>query len=277
MRNALSIDLEDWFCAHNVGIALGDWDKQELRVAGNARRILDLLDKHQAHATFFVLGWIAERVPDLVGEIERRGHEIATHGYSHTLLTELTPAAFERDLHRALDVTRAIVTQPILGFRAPSFTVTAETLWALDVLARQGIEYDSSVFPVSYHPDYGIANAQLGIHRLGAVTEVPMSVVPLLGKNIPCSGGGYFRVFPYALTRFLLKQCNRQGRPVIFYLHPWEIDPGQPRVAMSFGKRVRHYTNLDKALTRLDHLLSDFAFAPIRDVLRDARQRGEEI
>ncbi len=271
MQNALSIDLEDWFCAHNAGIAFGDWDKQELRVAGNTRRILDVLDKHRTYATFFVLGWIAERVPELVREIEIRGHEIATHGYSHTLLTETTPEAFEADLCRALDVTRAIVKQPVLGFRAPSFTVTTKTLWALDVLARHEIVYDSSIVPLSYHPDYGMAEAQLGIHRLGPVTEVPMSVVPLLGKNIPCSGGGYFRVFPYTLTRFLLQQCNRLGRPVIFYLHPWEIDPGQPRVTMPFGKRVRHYTNLDKALERLDHLLRDFAFVPIRDVLNHGK------
>lgn len=267
MLNALSIDLEDWFCAHNAAVAFEDWGKQELRVVANTHRILDLLDKRRTRATFFVLGWIAERVPELVREIDGRGHEIATHGYSHTLLTEMTPEAFEADLCRALAVTRPLVKQPLRGFRAPSFTVTAKTLWALDILARQDIVYDSSVFPLSYHPDYGIANATLSIHRLGPILEVPMSVVPLFGKNIPCSGGGYFRVFPYAMTRFLLRQCNAQERPVIFYLHPWEIDPGQPRVPMSFVKRVRHYSNLAKTLARLERLLGEFEFGPIKTLV----------
>jgi polysaccharide deacetylase family protein (PEP-CTERM system associated) len=267
MKNALSIDLEDWFCAHNLGIRIQDWQSCELRVSPNTMRILDLLDQHQTRATFFVLGWIAERVPELVQEIERRGHEIATHGYSHTLLTETTPAEFEADLCRALEVTRRLVKQPILGFRAPSFTIINKTLWALDVLARNGIKYDSSVFPVRFHPDYGIPDAALSIHRIGAMTEVPMSVARVLGRNIPCCGGGYFRVFPYTVTRWLMRQCHREGRPVVFYVHPWEVDPGQPRVRLSFSKSFRHYMNLNRTLARLDRLLNDFEFAPLQEVL----------
>ncbi len=267
MKNALSIDLEDWFCAHNLGIRIEDWENRELRVVPNARRILDLLEQHHVHVTFFVLGWIAERVPDLIQEIERRGHEIATHGYSHTLLTETRPEEFEVDLCRALEVTRALVDQPILGYRAPSFTVTGKTLWALEILARNGIKYDSSVFPVRFHPDYGIPDAALSIHRMGTITEVPMSVARVLGRNVPCCGGGYFRIFPYTATRWLMRRCNHEGRPVIFYVHPWEIDPGQPRMQLSFSKSFRHYMNLDKTLVRLDHLLDDFEFGPVREVL----------
>jgi polysaccharide deacetylase family protein (PEP-CTERM system associated) len=267
MKNALSIDLEDWFCAYNLRIAMDEWDRRDLRVVPNTHRILDLFDRHSVQATFFVLGWIAERVPGLVQEIEERGHEVATHGYSHTLLTEMTPAEFEADLCRALEITRRLVTQPILGFRAPSFTITNKTLWAIDILARNGIKYDSSIFPIGLHPEYGMRDAPLGIHRIGAIAEVPMSVARLAGRNIPCSGGGYFRVFPYAITRFLLRQCNREGRPAVFYLHPWEVDPGQPRMQLSFSKSLRHYMNLDKTLARLDHLLDDFEFGPVQEVL----------
>ncbi len=267
MLNALSIDLEDWFCAYNLRIPVTEWDTRELRVVPNTRRMLDLLEKHETRATFFVLGWMAEKVPDLVREIEARGHEVGTHGYSHTVLTAMTPESFELDLCRALEATRACVRQPILGFRAPSFTVTRRTLWALDILARHGLAYDSSIFPISNHPDYGIPDAPLGIHQRGPITEVPMSVARVLGRNLPCSGGGYFRVFPYRLTHFLLGRVNREGRPAVFYVHPWEVDPGQPRVPMSPARKFRHYYNLDKTLARLDHLLSDFQFAPIRQLL----------
>lgn len=267
MLNALSIDLEDWFCAYNLGIDTPEWGKCELRVVGNTRRILDLLQRHDTRATFFVLGWVARRVPELIGEIEKQGHEIATHGYSHTPLTKMTPETFETDLREALEVTRACVTQPILGFRAPSFTLTTQTLWAFDVLIRHGVKYDSSIFPIRHHPDYGIPDARLTIHERGGLTEVPMSVAEILGQRLPCSGGGYFRLAPYVVTKFLMKTCNRQGRPVIFYLHPWETDADQPRVKMSLLKTFRHYVNLDKTMTRMERLLKDFQFIPIREML----------
>ncbi len=269
MRNAISIDLEDWFCAYNLRIPVSEWDHQELRVAQNTHRILELLAKHQTTATFFVLGWMAERVPELVREIEAAGHEIATHGYSHTVLTEMTSEAFEQDLVKALEATRACVQQEILGYRAPSFTITNKTRWAIDILGRHGIRYDSSVFPLSYHPDYGIPNASLAIHQLGCLTEVPMSCAEIFGRRVPCSGGGYFRIYPYAVTRFLLRKCNAQGRPIIFYLHPWELDPGQPRQKLSWSKALRHYRNLDKTAERFDRLLGEFEFTSIRGVLAD--------
>ena len=270
MKNAMSIDLEDWFCVHNMeqAISRSDWDACEMRVTENTRSILELLARHKTEATFFVLGWVAERVPDLVREIASHGHEIATHGYSHTLLTDMTPESFEEDLKRAIHVTRNCVDQEIIGFRAPSFTVTNKTLWAVDVLTRNGIKYDSSVFPVGFHPDYGMPNASLAVYRHNdSLVEVPLSCAEFMGKRIPCSGGGYFRIFPYAITRRLLKLCNEQGRPAIFYLHPWELDPRQPRVKLPLLKKFRHYYNLNKTLARLDRLLGDFEFTSVRKVI----------
>ncbi len=244
-----------------------DWARQELRVIENTKRVLALLEKHNTKATFFVLGWIAERIPTMIREIEQKGHEIATHGYSHMVLTELTPGTFEADLEKALSVTHACIRQPILGYRAPSFTITKKTMWALHILKKYGVKYDSSVFPISFHPDYGIPESPLSIHPLGDLTEIPLSVAEVFGRRVPCSGGGYFRMFPYLLSTFLMRRCNQQGRPVIFYLHPWETDPGQPRVKMSLSKKFRHYYNLGKTGLRLDKLLSEFRFVPIKEIL----------
>jgi polysaccharide deacetylase family protein (PEP-CTERM system associated) len=270
MINALSIDLEDWFHVHNMSqiIRREDWERCELRVVENTRRLLDLLTRYHTRATFFVLGWVAERVPDLIGEIERHGHEIASHGYSHTLLTQMTPESFETDLHKALHITRLIARQDVIGFRAPSFTITNKTLWALDILTRHGIRYDSSVFPIGFHPDYGMATAPLHIYNISPLLiEFPLSCASILGKRIPCSGGGYFRIFPYALTRRLIHYCNKRNHPIVFYLHPWEIDPAQPRKKLPWLKQFRHYYNLDKTFNRLERLLNDFRFTSIREVL----------
>jgi polysaccharide deacetylase family protein (PEP-CTERM system associated) len=270
MKNALSIDLEDWFCANNLCnvIPKEKWDEQELRVVHNTKRLLDLFEKYNIKATFFVLGWIAERVPYLITQIEELGHEIATHGYSHSLITEVTPELFDKDIEKALAVTQSCVKQKIRGFRAPSFTITENTMWAIDILYKHGIEYDSSVFPVGFHPDYGISDAPLVVYKINEnMLEVPLSIVELLGKRIPCSGGGYFRLFPYYITKYLMKKCNKAGRPVIFYLHPWEIDPEQPRLKLPFLKKTRHYNNLKKTYSRLEKLLSDFEFVPIKEII----------
>ncbi len=269
MINALTVDLEEWFCGHilNKAVKKNEWNNQELRVVEDTRRMLRLFSRHDTEATFFVLGWLAERSPELIKEIADHGHEIATHGYWHTSLTEMTPASFEQDLKKALDVTRRCVKQEILGFRAPSFTITTKTLWALQILKDNGIRYDSSIFPLSLHPDYGIGNAPLAIHKLNdTLIEVPLSCVEILGKRIPC-GGGYFRLYPYGLTKALLKRCNRQGRPAVFYLHPWELDPAQPRVKLGPINTLRHYYNLDKTAERVDRLLTDFRFTSIRKLL----------
>jgi len=268
MKNIFSVDLEDWFCAYNLRINFKDWDKQEIRVVQNTRKILRILAAYNTKATFFVLGWIAEKFPELIKEVETEGHEIATHGYSHTLLTEMTPEEFEKDLIKAIDATGSVVNKPIIGFRAPSFTVTRKTLWALQILNDHRIKYDSSVFPVGFHPDYGIGNSDLNIHQLNGITEVPLSVVEILGKRIPCSGGGYFRIFPYAVTKNLIERCNKQGRAVIFYIHPWELDPEQPRLNLPATKKFRHYFNLEKTEKRLGKLLSQFKFQTVREALQ---------
>jgi polysaccharide deacetylase family protein (PEP-CTERM system associated) len=270
VNNAISIDLEDWFCVYNLShlIKIEEWDEKELRVVNNTERLLNLFDKYDTKATFFILGWIAEKVPELITLIEDRGHEIASHGYSHSLITQVTPVFFNNDIKKALNVTRKCVKQNIIGFRAPSFTITKNTLWAIDILAQNGIEYDSSVFPVGFHPEYGISDAPLNVYKISdEITEVPLSVVEIMGKRIPCSGGGYFRQLPYSLTKYLMKKCNKMGRPVIFYLHPWEIDPQQPRVKLPFLKSIRHYNNLNKTYGRLEKLLNDFKFIPIKEII----------
>lgn len=271
MKNVMSVDVEDWFCVHNLSglIAYSEWDRCESRVERATLRLLDLFGRAGVEATFFVLGWVAERFPDLVREIERRGHEVASHGYSHRLLTFMRPDEFRADLLRSLEVLARVASRPVRGFRAPSFSITKKTLWAADILRESGIGYDSSVFPVGLHPDYGIPDASLRPYELtGGLTELPMGVAEVLGRRIPCCGGGYFRLFPYRVTRWLMRQCNADGRVVMFYLHPWEIDPGQPRVAgLPWSKRFRHYNNLEVAEERLERLVSDFSFTSASTLL----------
>lgn len=270
--NVMSIDVEDWFSVENMRgfIAREDWDKLESRVERNIARLLDLFAARQIEATFFVLGWIAERHPDMVREIARRGHEVATHGYSHNMLTRMTPEEFDADLARSLEMLARAGVSRVLGFRAPTFSVTRKTLWAVDVLKSRGLAYDSSVFPIGIHPDYGIADAPLTPHQYpNGIWELPMSCAEIFGKRIPCSGGGYFRLFPYPVMRALLRRTNTQGRSVVFYLHPWEIDPEQPRVdALPRMKRFRHYNNLERTYARLERLLRDFRFTSARRLLR---------
>ena len=273
MRNVMSIDLEDWFCVYNLSriIPYADWDRCESRVERNTSRLLALFARHKVQATFFVLGWVADRFPDLIREIERAGHEIGSHGYAHRLLTYMTPEEIRVDLMRSLEVLSRTAAQPVLGFRAPSFSLTAQTLWAVSILQEAGLRYDSSVFPVGFHPDYGMVDADLEPHPLAdGLTELPMGVVEVLGRRVPCSGGGYFRLFPYELTRRLMRRCNAQGRSVMFYLHPWELDPDQPRVpGMSWSTRFRHYNNLERTEERLERLLGDFSFTSARVLLAE--------
>lgn len=270
IRNILSIDVEDYFCVHNFShcVRREEWDSIPLRLEAPVNSLLDLFRRKGIEATFFVLGWVAERVPRLIASIEDAGHEIATHGYSHKLLTEMTPQEFEADLKRSLEILRGCVKQEIRGFRAPSFTITGKTMWAVPILEKYGIAYDSSVFPIRYHPDYGMARSPLTAHKIGEqLTEIPLSCVEILGVRVPCSGGGYFRVLPYAVTKALFNTCNRSGRPVVFYLHPWEVDPGQPRYPLTFINRFRHYRNLDKTLARMERLLDDFTFTSFRKAM----------
>jgi polysaccharide deacetylase family protein (PEP-CTERM system associated) len=274
MRNAFSVDVEDWYQVSDFEavVEFSDWDRHESRVVRNTERVLTLLDEHAVKGTFFVLTWNAERHPELVRRIADTGHEIASHGYRHRLIYEQNPAEFRDDIMRSKKILEDLTGQPVCGYRAPSFSLTARSLWALDVLLECGMRYDSSIFPVSDRL-YGIPNARRfpfviradGDRRL---VEFPMSTARAAGRNWPLGGGAYLRLFPYAYMRWGIRRVNREGQPALVYMHPWEIDPGQPRIKTA-GKRgiSTHYINLHRTEGRLRRLLRDFAFAPVRDVL----------
>jgi polysaccharide deacetylase family protein (PEP-CTERM system associated) len=271
--NALTIDVEDYFqvSAFDGVVPRHQWDRLESRVCANTNRLLKILDDCGVRGTFFVLGWVGERFPHLVREIAALGHEVASHGYAHRLVYDQTPAAFREDVRRAKGLLEATASAPVLGFRAPSYSITARSLWALDILIEEGYTYDTSIFPI-HHDRYGIplsARHPYWIHRrVGSILEIPGSTVRWQGLNLPCGGGGYFRLFPYAWTRWGIGRLNRhEGRPAVFYLHPWEIDPDQPRLESSTLSGLRHYGNLDKTEGRLRQLLSEFAFGPISSTL----------
>lgn len=266
--NYLTIDVEDYFqvSAFEDVINVNSWEGYASRVENNVGLLLALLAEHDVSATFFVVGWIAEKYPALVKQIAAAGHDIACHSYLHRKVYDLTPQQFREDTARAKDILEEISGAPVVGYRAPSYSITKKSLWAFEILAELGFLYDSSVFPI-VHDVYGMPDAprfRYDLKEYGLV-EYPISTVRLLGRNVPVSGGGYFRLFPYWLTRYGLSKINRDDKqPFIFYLHPWEVDPEQPRVAGAGAlSRFRHYNNLDKTRQRLRRLLRDFAFAPL--------------
>lgn len=274
LPNALTVDVEDYFhvSALAPSIERSSWASRESRVVGNTKRLLDLFDQFGAKGTFFVLGWVAEHYPQLVSDIAARGHEIACHGLSHRLVYEQSPDEFREETRRAKKLLEDITGASVLGYRAASYSIVRSSLWALDTLAELGFAFDSSIFPVR-HDRYGIPDAERAPHRLStpggrAIVEWPLSTANVAGFRLPVSGGGYFRLLPYWLTRWGLASINRsESQPFIFYLHPWEIDPQQPRVAASLLSRFRHYTNLDKCEARLQRLLGEFDFGTVRDSL----------
>ncbi len=275
MRNALTIDVEDYFQVAALAevIRPEDWNRHELRVERNTHRLLDLFDEAGGvKGTFFVLGWVAEACPALVREIASRGHEIASHGYSHQLVYNQTPDVFREETHRSRAVLEDQAQRPIIGYRAASYSITRDSLWALDILTEQGFVWDSSIFPVR-HDHYGIPDADRWPHRLKApngreLIEFPLTTLRIGPLNLPIAGGGYFRLYPYAFSRAGLARVNNSdGRPFIFYLHPWEVDPDQPRINASWKSRFRHYNNLDKCEARLRRLLRDFDFDTVGNVL----------
>lgn len=278
MENALSFDVEDYFHAQAFAgvVRLEEWPSLEARVMTNTHRLLDLLDEFQVTATFFVLGWVAERHLSLVREIHERGHEVGCHGYAHRLIYTMTPAEFFEDTARARGVIEDATGAPILGYRAPTFSLVRESLWALEILYGLDFRYDSSIFPV-VHDRYGIPDAPRFPHLIplpgGAeMAEFPLTTLRVLGQRLPVAGGGYFRLAPYALLRAALRHINRaEGQPAIVYLHPWELDPGQPRLPVGPLTRFRHYVNLGTTHAKLRRLLADFRFAPANQVLRQAR------
>jgi polysaccharide deacetylase family protein (PEP-CTERM system associated) len=271
--NAMTVDVEDYYhvSAFKDAIAPGDWDGMESRVEANTRYLLDTFDERGIKATFFVLGWVAERHPDIVREIVDGGHELACHGYSHQLIYTQTPERFREETLRAKGILEDLGQVPVRGYRAASYSITRKSEWALDILLEAGFTYDSSIFPVR-HDNYGIPDADVVPHRIRTdaqgLVEFPLSTKTVGGWRIPIAGGGYFRLFPYGFTRWALDSINRSEElPFIFYLHPWEIDPDQPRIQAKWFSRFRHYNNLDRCRGRLNQLLDDFEFAPVSAVL----------
>jgi polysaccharide deacetylase family protein (PEP-CTERM system associated) len=272
--NAFSVDVEDYFQVSALASAIprDSWCSRELRVERNTGVLLDLLAERNLHGTFFVLGWIADRCPALVKRIAAAGHEVASHGYSHQLIYNQAPDEFREETTRSKHLLEDLISAPVIGYRAASFSITRQSLWALDVLIDLGFQYDSSVFPI-HHDRYGIPDALPEPHAIRApsgrtLAEFPMSAATFFGVKVPVSGGGYFRIFPYWLIRSGLKQINeQQQRPFTFYLHPWEVDPEQPRVKVGAVSRFRHYTNLDRCEPRLRRLLGEFEFSTMREVL----------
>jgi polysaccharide deacetylase family protein (PEP-CTERM system associated) len=272
--NAFTVDVEDYFqvTAFEQHIARDHWGRWESRVVANTHRILKLLDCRGVKATFFVLGWVGERYPQLVRDIHSCGHEIGSHGYWHRLIYQQTPEEFRADLRKSRDVLQDTIGASVTAHRAASFSITEKSRWALEVLAEEGFTADSSVFPI-HHDRYGIPGAEPRLHRLttaaGTLWEFPPSVARIAGLNVPVSGGGYFRLYPFWLTLRLLRCINlRERQPFVFYVHPWELDPEQPRIrAASRRSRFRHYVNLGRNEQKLDWLLRHFRFGRLCDVI----------
>lgn len=269
--NAMTVDVEDYFqvSAFEPYVDRRGWERRPCRVERNTERVLALFDRHGVRGTFFTLAWVAERYPRLIRRIVDAGHELASHGCVHQRVTALSPPEFREDVRRSkaiLEETGGVVVQ---GYRAPSYSIGAANLWALDLLQEEGYRYSSSVYPIR-HDHYGMPQAPQAPFRPrnGGLLEVPIATLSLVGRRLPCGGGGYFRLFPYTLSRWMWRRMNRnEGRAGVFYFHPWEIDPAQPRVAgLSLKTRFRHYLNLSRMEGRLDSLLKDFSWGRMDEV-----------
>lgn len=275
ITNVLTIDVEDYFhvAALSKSITSSDWDSQDCRVENNTYHLLDLFEQYSATVTFFVLGWVAERYPHLVKEIDKRGHEVASHGYGHQLIYSQTPEEFKQETISSKQLLEDLTGKVVNGYRAASYSITKKSLWALDILAEAGFTYDSSIFPV-YHDNYGIPDSPRFPHVLKSpkghsLVEYPLSTYRFLGQSIPVAGGGYFRLYPYWLSRLFYKSLNKKNNPFVFYVHPWEIDPDQPRVKASWFSEFRHYNNLDICEARLRKLLTEFKFISMQSKLTE--------
>jgi polysaccharide deacetylase family protein (PEP-CTERM system associated) len=266
--NALTVDLEDWYQGTRVDVE--QWPRFEDRIESSTLRLLELFQAADVRATFFVLGYVAERHPDLVRAIDSFGHEIATHGYQHKLFYECTPDELRADIARSIEILEAITVRPIIGHRAPFFSVTQASWWALEILAELGLRYDSSIFPIR-HWRCGIPDATRSPHPIqtarGTVIEFPPSTGRVLGMNIPFGGGAYLRAWPYPLTRMGVRRLNERGWPAVAYIHPWELDPARPHIRTDRSIAIAQRLNRASAGPRLAALLSDFEFGPMRELL----------
>ena len=282
--NAMTVDVEDYYhvSAFDRVVHRDQWQALESRVCRNTDRLLEIFAEFGVRATFFVLGWVAERFPGLMKRIADEDHEVASHGFDHRLVYESTPEQFRQDVRRAKTILEAITGRPVLGYRAPSYSITRASLWALDVLLEEGYTYDASVYPI-HHDRYGIPDASRHAHWIarpgGRIWEVPGSTVRYAGANFPIGGGGYFRFLPYRLLRWGIRRLNgKERRPAVFYVHPWEIDPGQPRLNAPLLTRMRHYHNLANTEDRLRRLLGEFAFGSLQQtVLHESLLRGASV
>jgi len=274
MKNVFTIDVEDYYQVEAFArvVAKSSWGSYVSRVENNTRILLDLLDRHTVKGTFFILGWVASRHPELIREIANRGHEIASHGMSHTLVYSQSREVFRSETRDSKALLEDICQQKVIGYRAATYSITRKSLWALDILCEEGFQYDSSIFPMR-HDRYGIpdANPLPGLVKTPEgrqIVEFPISVFQYKKLKLPVAGGGYFRLFPYPMTKWGLARINRAGNEFVFYLHPWEVDPDQPRIAQaSITSRFRHYLNLSRCQTRLEQLLGDFKFGTMQEVL----------
>jgi len=275
-RHALSFDVEEHFqvAAFWSVARRREWDQLVSRVERNTAKIADLLSAHSTKATFFVLGWVAERHPDLVKDLAQQGHEIASHGYGHELVHTQTPTQFREDVRRSKQILEDLICRQVMGYRAPSFSITSQTEWAIPVLIEEGYRYDSSIYN-RFRSSQGSTVTRAGTYQLkteaGTIWEVSPSTMNACGLQLPVAGGGYFRLFPYAASKMFLKNLEKQGSQLVMYLHPWEIDPEQPRMDGPVLSKIRHYLNLGKTEQRLRWLLKDFSFGPITEVIRPIR------
>jgi polysaccharide deacetylase family protein (PEP-CTERM system associated) len=266
------VDVEDYFqvSAFEGSVTRNTWGLRESRVCRNTERLLELFAATKVRATFFVLGWVAEQFPALVRRIVLEGHELASHGYEHRLVYSQTAQEFRQDLRRARIALEQAGGCPVVGYRAPSFSIVRHSMWALDVLIEEGYVYDASIYPIR-HDRYGVPDWDREVHSIerpgGRIWELPGSTLRVAGTNLPIGGGGYFRLLPYGWTRYGIGRLNAAGQPAVFYLHPWEIDPGQPRIPAGRLSVLRHYRNLSQTEPRLRRLLGEFCFGTVSDVL----------
>jgi polysaccharide deacetylase family protein (PEP-CTERM system associated) len=280
----LSVDVEDYFMAEAFAgsVHRSSWEQWPSRVDANTRRVLDLLEKHNVQGTFFFVGWVAERFPALVREVHSRGHELACHSYWHRVVYSLTPEGFREDTRAAVRAIEDAAGVKVHGYRAPSWSITKTCLWALDILGEEGFTYDSSIYPI-HHDLYGIPGAKRFPHTLvcengQSLQEFPPPTVQLLGQNFPAAGGGYLRIFPLVYTRWVFRRFEEAYRQrVVVYLHPWELDPEQPRIREKLRSRLRHYTNLERMANRVDYLLRTYSFSNFRDVMSQAKPPAREL
>lgn len=271
----MTIDVEDYYhvSAFAKSINRKDWPDMQSRVEANTDLLIELFSEHNIKATFFVLGWVAERYPQIVRSIIESGHEVASHGYSHQLVYNQSIEEFTDETKRSKQILEDLAQKPVLGYRAASYSITKKSEWALDILHELGFKYDSSIFPV-HHDRYGMPGTPQFPYirktlKSAEIIEFPISSVKMLGYQLPIAGGGYFRLFPYFFSRFGLNKINKTNNPFVFYLHPWEIDPEQPRIEASLFSKFRHYNNLKKCESRLRQLINDFNFTTVSEVLSE--------